>query len=101
MTCLHENVGLSDEHSILLCWDCGREFAQLAYDGTLVVPMETQRVLLIPGGDDLSVTEHIAFAVVPHNDDGVLTVKTDPVYPCAKCGYEGRCPDEEGEECHT
>lgn len=101
MTCLHENVGLSDEHSILLCWDCGHEWGQVMYDGTLVVPMETQRVLLVPDPGSLDETRHIGFGVVASRDGGVLTVRTEPVYPCAKCGYEGRCPDEDGEDCHT
>lgn len=100
MTCLHENVGLSDEHSILLCWDCGREFARLMYDGTLVVPIETQRVALVgDGGDSIDeLDQPMIFGVVMHQDG---TVRTDPVFPCAKCGYEGRCEDEDGEDCHT
>lgn len=94
--CLHEPVQMTDEHRILLCADCNREFARLTRDEheSLLVPIETQQVILVVGAD--LEQPSVGFAV-SYSEGHVML---NPVYPCAKCGFEGTCP-QEGEECHT
>lgn len=97
--CIHETTQMTDEHRIIICADCSREFARVTRDEreTLVVPIQSQRVLLVPGSDDLS--EWPEFAVhVEMDASGNITMV--PVYPCAKCGYDGTC-HLDGEDCHT
>lgn len=98
--CIHESTQMTDEHKMLICADCGREFARVARDKdeTLIVPVQSQKVLLIPGSDDL--TKWPDFAIAVHMDASG-NVSFQPVYPCAKCGFDGTCPEYEGEECHT
>lgn len=94
--CIHETIQLSqDGERVIVCADCGREFAKIAEDEaeTLVVPVETEVVLL--NGPDVGVGQGVAVK----NKDGWFLNK--PVYACARCGWSMSCPKYEGEECHT
>lgn len=96
--CIHETIQLSqDGERVIVCGDCGREFAKIADDNeeTLVVPMgEGDRVVLLHGS--LEAAER---ASVMTYRSGVLTPQ--PIYPCARCGFSSSCPKVEGESCHT
>lgn len=100
--CIHETTQMTDEHRIIMCGDCGREFARLARDKqeTLVVPIESQSVLLIPTPDsaDLAEWPEIAFRVTLIGGTHLSMI---PVYPCARCGFDGTCPEYHGEDCHV
>lgn len=102
--CIHETIQLSqDGENVIVCGDCGREFAKIQEDEaeTLVVPVEPGRsVVLLDGGLG---TGQGAVAVT--NRDGRSGTRpgfgTQPVYPCARCGWSASCPKVEGESCHT
>jgi hypothetical protein len=101
--CLHETIQLSqDGERIIVCGDCGREFAKIAEDDneTLVVPLARSEasprnsyVVILDG--DLTAERGVAI----NNHDGEL--QAVPTYPCARCGFSMSCPKVEGEPCHT
>lgn len=91
--CLHENVDLTEEHGILVCWDCSTEFGRVLPDDTLMVPVDRQKVLLTFGEPDLTKPPEMALAVTVDNGH----VRLQPVYPCRECGFDRTC--EEG--CHS
>jgi DNA-directed RNA polymerase subunit RPC12/RpoP len=96
--CIHETIQLSqDGERVIVCGDCGREFAKIQDDDaeTLVVPVEPGRSAVLLNGD-LGTGQG---AVAVTNRDGHF--QTQPVYPCARCGWSASCPKVEGEECHT
>lgn len=96
--CIHETIQLSqDGERVIVCGDCGREFAKIAEDEaeSLVVPVPAEgHVVLLE--DDLT-TGHGAVAVKQVNGH----FQMQPVYPCARCGFSASCPKVEGEDCHT
>lgn len=96
--CIHETIQLSqDGERVIVCGDCGREFAKIAEDEaeSLVVPVPREgHVVLLDG--DLG------------DGSGAMAMKNNlghfygqPVYPCARCGFSASCPKVEGEDCHT
>jgi hypothetical protein len=86
-----------DGERVIVCGDCGREFAKLAEDDaeTLVVPvLRAASVILLDG--DLRATQGVAV----QNNDGWITPQ--PIYPCARCGWSASAARSvEGEDCHT
>jgi hypothetical protein len=96
--CIHETIQLSqDGERIIVCGDCTREFAKIAEDEkeTLVVPIARGATVIVVDGD-LGAGRAIALR---HNEDGSL--RSEPTYPCARCGWSASCPELHGEDCHT
>lgn len=101
--CIHETIQLSqDGERVIVCGDCGREFAKLAEDDneSLVVPVPPGRSVVLLNGE-LGVEEmrRAGPAVAVTNRDGVFD--SQPTYPCAECGWAASCAKYEGEPCHT
>lgn len=95
--CIHETIQLSqDGERVIVCGDCGREFAKIAEDEaeTLVVPVASGAEVVLLNGD-LTVGQGVA----TKNKDGWFLNK--PVYACAKCGFSMSCERYEDEPCHT
>jgi hypothetical protein len=96
--CIHETIQLSqDGERVIVCGDCTREFAKIQEDEneTLVVPVEPGRSVILLNGD-LGTGQG---AVAVTNREGFFI--TQPVYPCARCGFSASCPELHGEDCHT
>jgi hypothetical protein len=96
--CIHETIQLSqDGERVIVCGDCGREFAKIAEDDaeTLVVPVEEGTEVVLLNGGLTTASEGVA----TKNKKGWFLTK--PIYPCARCGFSMSCPKVEGEECHT
>lgn len=97
MSCPHETIQLSqDGERVIVCGDCGREFGQIAHDEaeTLVVfAPDPTTVIVVDGAADA------ARGVALRNAGGIL--RSEPTFPCARCGFTMTCPTVEGEDCHT
>lgn len=95
--CTHETIQLSqDGERVIVCGDCGREFAKIAEDDdeTLVVPLQEGKYVVVLDGD-LTVGRGAAIT----SRDGEF--RSIPTYPCARCGFSMSCMKVEGEPCHT
>lgn len=97
--CIHETIYLSqDGERVIICGDCGREFAKIAEDEaeSLVVPVPSDGGLVVLLDGDLGTGSG---AVGMTNRAGHF--QAQPVYPCARCGFSSSCLKVEGEDCHT
>jgi hypothetical protein len=92
--CNHETINISqDGERVVLCSDCGREFGHIMRDEseTFVAYAFSSPVLVVDGTD-----AHEATKATSVDSEGIV----ERVFPCAKCGFSGRCCQED-EECHS
>lgn len=93
--CLHETIQLSqDGERIIVCGDCGREFAKIARDQSetfmpILAPNEAVIILPDAGAE---------MGLVVNFRDGSFDAM--PTYPCRVCEWAMSC-HLEGEQCHT
>jgi hypothetical protein len=102
MDCIHENIGLTHDGSrIIVCWDCEREFVRIARDEseTLIVPISQENHVVIKQG---SLSDDTVPAVGGQElvQDGKARLEFSSIQPCAVCGYNGSCDEDDG-GCHS
>lgn len=99
--CLHETVQLTDEHRIIVCGDCGREFGMIARDEpeTFIAFAEPGKTILVAQGHEGDMALVVTFPEV--EGDSVELIRPHAIQPCKVCGFDGSCPELEGEDCHS